>query len=426
MREKAKRRRVPLYVLYTTSLISATGDAMAAIAIPWFVLQTTGSATQTGIAAFFSLAPIVIGMVFGGTLVDRTGYKRASVVADLASGVTMLLIPVLYSTVGLAFWQLLALVFLGNLLDAPGRSARSAMLPELAKAADVTLDRATSMNELVARATQMLGPPLAGILIGLLGPLAVLGLNAGTFLVSALGVLFFIPQQLITIEKTDEAATSYWQDLRAGFQFIRADTLFVMLIVVVMITNMIDAAVAGVVLPVYVEAVYNDALSLGLIVGVFGVGAVVGTLLYSWRGARFSRRRLFTFGFIFVGVRFLFYLLLPPLWAMLLYMFIVGLAVGPLNPIVTTIGYERIPGEMRARVFGLFAAGVLVAMPLGALLAGYLLEWIGMSWTLVLCTVAYVLATTSLLINPNAAELDARPQPAPSTDPAVESVAPTA
>ena len=126
------KNRVPLYALFATTLISATGDAMAAIAVPWFVLQTTGSAAQTGIAAFFSISPIVLAMFFGGTVVDRTGYKRVSVFADLASGVTTMLIPLLASTLGLPFWQLLALLFLGNLMDAPGRSARNSMIPELA------------------------------------------------------------------------------------------------------------------------------------------------------------------------------------------------------------------------------------------------------------------------------------------------------
>lgn len=63
---------------------------MAAIAIPWFVLQTTGSTAQTGIAAFFSITPIVLAMFFGGTVVDRVGYKRVSVLADLTSSVTMM------------------------------------------------------------------------------------------------------------------------------------------------------------------------------------------------------------------------------------------------------------------------------------------------------------------------------------------------
>jgi MFS family permease len=59
------------------------------IALPLYVLDTTGSASLTGVAAFFAIMPVVIGGLFGGVLVDRFGYRRASVVSDLVGAVTM-------------------------------------------------------------------------------------------------------------------------------------------------------------------------------------------------------------------------------------------------------------------------------------------------------------------------------------------------
>src|SRR5512143_2866547 len=126
-------RRQPLYALYAASVISVSGNVMAFIAIPWFVLQTTGSASQTGLTAAVTALPAIIAAFFGGVLVDRVGYKRTSVLADLASGIAIALIPLLYATTGLAFWQLLVLVFIGNLLDAPGQTARAALTPDLAE-----------------------------------------------------------------------------------------------------------------------------------------------------------------------------------------------------------------------------------------------------------------------------------------------------
>ena len=70
------------------------------------------------------MLPTVLGALLGGAPLDRLGRKRASVLADLASGASVAAIPLLYHTVGLAFWQLLVLVFLGALLDAPGNTAR--------------------------------------------------------------------------------------------------------------------------------------------------------------------------------------------------------------------------------------------------------------------------------------------------------------
>ena len=401
---------MPINALYVTTLVSVTGDVMAAIAIPWFVLQTTGSAAQMGIAAFFSISPIVLGMVFGGALVDRVGYKRVSVLADLASGVTMMLIPLLHGTVGLEFWQLLALVFLGNLMDAPGRSARQAMLPELAKAAGISIERATGLTQALNRGASMLGAPLAGVLIGVIGATSVLWIDAATFLFSSIGVLLLIPTALVAVGDEDAERTSYLEDLRAGFRFVRSDSLIRTFIVVVMLTNMIDAAMSGVTLPVYAEQQYGSAQSLGWILSVFGGAAVAGTLLYSWRGENLSRRWTFTVAFIVVALRLFLFMLFPPLWALLIIVALTGVAVGPLNPIISVVMYERVPDQMRARVFGFMSAGVLVAMPFGALVAGFLLEWVGLWWSLLLYGVIYLATTVSLIFLPSAPQMDAVPE----------------
>src|SRR5512139_326424 len=144
-RASSTRNRLPLLALFTANAISMVGNVLTMIAIPWFVLQATGSATQTGITGFFSVLPVVVAGLFGGALVDRLGYKRTSIVADLASGITVALIPIMFFTVGLQFWQLMVLVFFGALLDTPGSTARSALIPELAEMAQMPIERATSL-----------------------------------------------------------------------------------------------------------------------------------------------------------------------------------------------------------------------------------------------------------------------------------------
>ena len=170
----ARPNRLPIIALYSANAISLVGNVFANLAIPWFVLQTTGSATQTGLTGFFSILPVVLAGIFGGTFIDRLGYKRASVLADIASGVTVLLIPLLYFTVGLGFWPLMALVFMGALLDAPGHTARAALTPELAEMAGMPIERATSLTQVVDRSSRLLGAPLAGLLIAWMGTANVL------------------------------------------------------------------------------------------------------------------------------------------------------------------------------------------------------------------------------------------------------------
>ena len=95
-------KRIPILSLFAANAISNTGNVLATIAIPWFVLQTTGSAAQTGITGFFTILPVVVAGFLGGALIDRLGYKPTSIIADLASGVTVALIPLLQSATSTA------------------------------------------------------------------------------------------------------------------------------------------------------------------------------------------------------------------------------------------------------------------------------------------------------------------------------------
>src|SRR5919106_4964319 len=124
-------RRAPLYALFGADAISLTGNSVAQLAFPWFVLITTGSPALTGLAVFFNFLPVVLAGFFGGVIVDRLGFRTTSVIADLGSAAAVAAIPLLHSTAGIELWQLLALVFLGALLDAPGTTARQALFPDL-------------------------------------------------------------------------------------------------------------------------------------------------------------------------------------------------------------------------------------------------------------------------------------------------------
>src|SRR5262245_53883973 len=90
-----RHRRRPLFALYTANTISAVGDTLMLLAIPWFVLQTTGSIAQTGLTAFVEASAITLAALLGSAAVDRIGLRRASIASDLASGVSVALIPLL-------------------------------------------------------------------------------------------------------------------------------------------------------------------------------------------------------------------------------------------------------------------------------------------------------------------------------------------
>jgi MFS family permease len=136
--------KLAFFGLLTANIISLVGSALTLIALPWFVLQTTGSAFQMGLTGFVETLAVILAGFFGGALVDRTGYKLVSIVADLTSGRCIFVIPLLHNNVGLAFWQLLGLVFLAALFNTPGNTARHALLPQLTERVGFRLEQANA------------------------------------------------------------------------------------------------------------------------------------------------------------------------------------------------------------------------------------------------------------------------------------------
>ena len=397
--EATRPKRLPIYAFFAGSVISYIGDMLTLLAIPWFVLQTTGSVVQTGITAFFSTLPTALSAILGSTVVDRLGYKRTSVIGDIASGITVALIPLLYHTTGLAFWQLLALVFLGGLLKSPGVTARFALIPELAASAEMRLEQANALSDGVNRVSRFIGAPLAGVLIAVIGTSNLLWFDAASFAISAILIGLAVPADPPLVKKED-GAQSYLANLREGVRFIQRDSLILSLVVTVMITNLLDGAYSSVVGPAYIKHVFNSALPFGLMVAAFGGASFVGTLIFGAIGHRFPRRLTFGLGFTIGGALRFWILLFPILPLLIIWHLIAGFAIAPVNPLLNTIDQERVPVEMRARVFGMTSAGVLAGVPLGTLVSGYVVAWIGLQATILVMGALYLMTTLSLLINP--------------------------
>lgn len=406
--EAAGRRRLPLLALLAAEALSISGNMMTLVAVPWFVLETTGSAAQTGITAFVTTVPAVLAAFFGGVVVDRLGFRRASVIADIASGVTVALVPLLHHTVGLAFWQLLLLVFLGALLDAPGQTARRALRPDLAAAAGMPLERANAAAQAIDRGAKMLGAPLAGVLIALVGASDVLWVDAATFMVSAVLVRALVPAARPTRESSPEPER-YLDQLREGLGYLRQDRLIRAVVVAALVANFLDAPKVAVLLPIYANQVLGSPVSLGLIVGAFGAASVLGAVVYGAVGHRWPRRGVLIGGLLTFCVPFWALAAQPPLPVMVATMALGGLASGPVNPVLATVQQERVPAALRGRVFGITVAGSYAAVPLGMLAAGASVEWIGFVSTVAAMATGYLLLGVSLCFVPALREMGRRP-----------------
>ena len=408
--------RRALFGLYAANGVSITGNVLTVLAVPWFVLQTTGSATRTGVAAAASSLPIMLSAAFSGTFADRIGHRRASIVSDVVSAGIVLLVPVLHSTVGIAFWQLLALVFLRSLFATPGETARGALLPGLAEQSGVALERATSGYDAIARGARMVGAPVAGLLIAVLGAPNLLMIDAATYLLSALLVARYVPRA----GRAARERSPYLADLRAGLAYVRRQPLIRNVVVLCMLTNMLDAGMATVLMPIHAREVLGSPVALGVVIGISGGAAVAGALAFGAWGGRGPRRATFVVCYVLCGVpRFAVLALRAPLWVIVATFAVSGFAAGPLNPIMDTSMLERLPEGLRARVFGVVYAGCTAAMPVGGVLAGAAVTGIGLTGALWAFGAAYLLTTLWPALTPSWAGLNRQLLPGVPTGVAV-------
>lgn len=410
----APPRRLPILALFAAQFFSLSGNAIALVAIPIIALTETGSPLAAGVAGVFATVPLVIGGALGGVLVDRFGYRTSSIVADVASGLTVLAIPVLSATVGLPFGVLLALVFLGGLLDPPGDTAKTVLVPELAALAGMPLARAAGAQSTVQRTASMVGAGTAGALVALVGPIPALIVDAGGFVISALLVACLVPRRIPRAAASDASDADPDEPVGGGFvagiRFIAASPLLRAIVLLVTLTNAIDVAGMTVLKPVYATSVLEDPAMLGFMVGCFAAGALTGSALFGAFGHRYSGRLMFATCFVLAGAPpYLTMALGADLPLLLPVLAFSGLAAGALNPMIATAMYGQVPDGMRARVFGATTAGVAASMPLGALLGGLAVEQVGLTPTLVVCGVLYVvLGGSPFVIRSFSALADAR------------------
>jgi len=397
------RRRAPLYALYAADTISLTGNAVAQIAIPWYVLTTTGSATLTALVVFFNFLPIVIAAFFGGVVVDRLGFRASSIVADLASSAAVAAIPLLAATVGIEIWQLMVLVFLGALLDAPGATARAALFPDVVELADVRMERASGIRAGIQQGSQLIGAPLGGVLVAGFGATAALWIDAASFLFSAGLVLLLVPRP--HRDASGEPRGRFFAELADGLRFIWRQPLVRAVVAMVVLSNLIEAPLP-VVLAVFAREEYGSAADFGLLVGVLGGAALAGALGYSAIGHRLPRRRTFLVCFSGVPIGYLVLAAQPSLPVALAALALSGLAAGPINPLLFTVQTEIVPADLRGRIFGAIRAGAWASIPLGILLGGLAVAAIGAPATFLVMGVLLAVVVAYGFFNPTFRQMD--------------------
>ncbi len=409
VREPARRDRTGLAAFWSANGISMLGGAMTTLAVPWFILETTGSAARTGLVGTALALGGMFSPVLSGPLIDRLGFKRASVLADVAAALLVAAIPLLHAAGVLAFWHLLVLAFLIQGVNGPGDAARYALVPGLAHRAGMTIERANAVDRGIARGALLVGPLVGGVLIAVIGPTNVLLLDALTFLASAVLVALFVRPGSHEEGSAAAAQTSrsYRSELLVGLRFVFANGLLLSVVVLVSLANALDAALGAVVLPVYALQVWGSATSLGVLTSAISAGVLIGIAVFGAIGHHLPRRLTVLLGgaggalFLYGGLA-----LTPPLGVMVVLVVLGGILAGPIVPLLFTVVQTHTPTELYGRVFGAMQSLTAVLPALSMTIVGLLIQGTGLVPTLVALGVLYLVVTLGMLVNPALRRMD--------------------
>jgi MFS family permease len=357
-------------------LVSLIGTWMQQTAMSWFVYQITNSKLLLGVVAAMGSAPMMLSSIWGGSLADRYP-KRSILVATqtaqmicaffLAAGVwagfaTPLFITVVAALNGLAMG-----------FDMP---ARQAFTVEMTSREDLL--NAISLNSSIVNGARIVGPSLAGLLIGVVGVAMCFFLNGLTFVAVIAGLLMMrlpIFERKIEIVSAGEHA---WEGILYSIKHPRVRTILLLFLAV---------GVFGWSYAVLMPAFARDVLGrgangYGILMSAGGTGAFMGALVVATYGHLFTPRRLALGGVWLFSAALLAISLSRNFYIALAFLFVAGFGMLLFFSTSNTVLQTIVPDEMRGRVMGVWSLVFGAMIPLGSLEAGAVAHWLGTSFAL--------------------------------------------
>jgi predicted MFS family arabinose efflux permease len=314
-----------------------------------------------------------------------------AVTAYLVGGTAAVCIPVLHHFGRLDFPSLVGLMVAATVLDVPGVAAVTGLVPGLAEAAQMPLERGNALLGGVHQVAQMCGVPLGGLATACLGTGGVLVLDAVGCLLAAVVILVAVPapKALPSAGSTvapeaggavagTGAVRTYLADIGIGLGALWRNRLLCALASSGTAFNALDSGLAGVVLVVYAYQELGSSTSLAVLLTAFGAGMLAGSAGYAAVGHRFGRRSVYLVCGLGVGLLIAPLAVLPPLPVSAVLMALLGAVAAPVGPVRVSALQRGVPGVLYGRVVSAVDAVGMAAVPLGASAAVLAVEVMGL------------------------------------------------
>jgi MFS family permease len=355
-----------LAALLAAEVISSIGTQMTWVALPWFVLRTTGSPQRMTWVLIAEILPVAVLGFWGGAIAGRIGTRRTMLVCDIARVPIFAAIPTLQAAGLLPFPMLLVLVAMSGVFLAPYMGVQRALVPEFVGEEQGDVATATALFQAANRLTIFVGPPLAGLLIALLGASNILYVDAATYLASFLLVLLFVHPPEVPAPEDERGVFS-------GLKFILGDRLLRLWLPSFTLLDVCWTLFFAA-LPVLVVTRYDaDPHVLGWLFGALGGGALVGAFAALPLVRHIEPLKMTSVCFVCQMVA-MWGVVVPAPWpvatcTIALGGFFMSLVNSPMQALVML----RIPRDLRPQAFSVMAVLVCAAAPVGLLAAGWAL-----------------------------------------------------
>lgn len=400
-----RRDLMPFLALEAATVISGTGNGVAAIALPWLTLQLTHDPAAAGVVVAAGAVPTLIASLASGVIIDRLGRQRTSVGSDVFSASSAAMIPA-FGLLGILSYPLVLLAsVIGAIFDPVGVTAREAMLPDVARRARLPLERVNGVHEAIWNVAWLIGPGVAGVLIGLVGAVASFwamfaGFAASAVLVATACMPTAPAAERVRVHPVKEA----WE----GLSFLLRDPAIRSSTVLVVLSFTVAYSAVAVVLPVVFEA-RDQPERLGILFMMFSGGGVLGALAYSAWGTRTTRRALFLAGMIAAAAVAGIFAITDNYWIQISVMALAGFISSAANPINNVVIQERTSEAMRGRVLSMAFSLAYALFPLGYVVSGFLIKAIGTTATFAWMSVAGLAVAAWAAVSPALRAIDESP-----------------
>ncbi|HET9408646.1 MAG TPA: MFS transporter [Candidatus Sulfotelmatobacter sp.] len=356
-------------LLLTGGTISLLGDQCYLVALPWLVLQMTGSAVAMGTILMAAAIPRAVLMLMGGAISDRMSPRKIMMATAWARTFFVAAIAILVWLHVLRLWELYALSFAFGVADAFSFPARQAFVPSLVKREQLV--QANAALQSTAQLTTIAGPAPAGIAIKVLGTAWAFFLDAISFLF-IIAALWFLPDP--PVQSAAKAKRSMLPSILEGLAYVRRDVPLRSMMLLAAIMNLCISGPMGVGLPYLTKNRFGSATAYGIAVSAAAAGGLVGSLLAGvWRVQR--RGLLIVSISVAIAVCLGPLGFLPHLWMIAAALLLMGASAGLVNVHIGSWIQQRIEPAVRGRVMSVLMLAAFGLLPVSLAAAGFLIAW---------------------------------------------------